>query len=135
MGETIPCSVCGQPASVHLTQISSSEVTKVHFCETCAMKNGAMSGPLAPIAHALTMLQKQIEGQKPQDDDDDDAPLGSASKSCPVCGFTGADFTKARRLGCAACYKAFESELQELLPRIQPGAEHKGKVPDRKSHV
>lgn len=125
MGDFIPCSVCGQPANVHLTQISSSEVTKVHFCETCALQNGALPGPLTPIVHALSVLQKTQD----TDDEPDTAPSTLPAKVCKKCGLTSKEFEKNRRLGCAACYNTFEEDLLELLPRIQPGAEHNGKMP------
>jgi protein arginine kinase activator len=101
-------------------------VSKAHFCEACAAKNGALGGPLSPIMHALSVLQKNIEsGEQP----DAEESLSSANKTCAKCGQTSAEFEKTHRLGCAACYKTFAEELSELLPRIQPGAEHSGKLP------
>jgi protein arginine kinase activator len=125
MGNFIPCSICGQPANVHLTQISSNEVSKAHFCEACAAKNGAMGGPLSPIMHALAVLQKNMAS----DAHPKASGASSAGKTCDNCGQTSEEFEKSHRLGCAACYKVFEEELAELLPHIQPGTEHGGKLP------
>lgn len=127
MGNFIPCSVCGEPANVHLTKISNSgDPVHSHFCETCAAASKEISGPLSPIMHALSVLQKNIEA-------DVGAKAGistsTANKTCPNCGQTNEEYEKSHRLGCATCYKTFAAELAELLPRIQPGVEHDGKLP------
>ena len=36
MANPIKCSLCGKPATVHLTQIINNKVHKVDLCEACA---------------------------------------------------------------------------------------------------
>jgi len=55
---------------------------------------------------------------------------GGAGLKCPTCGFTQADFKKAGRLGCPACYQAFAEPLEGLLKTMHKGTRHIGKAPE-----
>ena len=54
---------------------------------------------------------------------------------CPACGFTQADFKKTGRLGCSACWTAFEPGLGSLLKAMHKGTRHVGKVPGKAAHT
>jgi protein arginine kinase activator len=99
-------------------------VSKVHFCEKCAAKNNVLASTLSPVAHALAALH-QAEAAEAEDS----APV----VVCPQCGFKSSDFNKAHRLGCPECYKVFTGLLGELLPKLQPGGQHHGKMPGGKT--
>ncbi|MDR0535288.1 MAG: UvrB/UvrC motif-containing protein [Puniceicoccales bacterium] len=138
MGDFIPCSVCGKPANVHLTQISTNEVTKVHLCESCASKKEALDDPILPIVKMLALFQTKTVEEAGENAPESTAHTcggtcqscaSTAAKTCPRCGFTGVEFLKIRRLGCAVCYKTFEEEINLILPNIQPGVTHDGKIP------
>ncbi len=51
------------------------------------------------------------------------------SQRCQACGLTWADFQKTQLFGCPACYENHAANLAQLLPRLQPGTEHSGKIP------
>ncbi|MDR2429912.1 MAG: UvrB/UvrC motif-containing protein [Puniceicoccales bacterium] len=121
MSKEIPCDSCGQPATVHLTKITDNKVTKVHFCEKCAAKNGVGMDALLPMAEALSAMAEPVS--------ESDAEPPGKSVTCPRCGLTLGEFHKGHRLGCAACYSAFGQELGALLRKIQPGRAHCGKKP------
>ena len=59
-----------------------------------------------------------------------EAAGGGAGLKCPACGFTQADFKKAGRLGCSACYETFAEPLGGLLKTMHKGTRHVGKVPE-----
>jgi len=111
MGKTVPCSVCGATATVHLTQIVQGQVTKVHLCEGCAEKGGAGDPAVFQLAGALSQS---------------DVP---PSLACPNCGLNDADFRKRGRLGCPGCWSAFAPILDPLLGKVQRGAQHLGRGP------
>ncbi|MDR3229237.1 MAG: UvrB/UvrC motif-containing protein [Puniceicoccales bacterium] len=122
MSDNITCSVCGAPANVHLTQIGDNQVKKVHYCESCAAKQGALAGAIGfilPLAQALAAatLSAVASGKT------------GKLKACPTCGFTAIDFAKQHLLGCPDCYKTFAEELGAMLEKIQPGKKHTGKAP------
>src|ERR1017187_9846697 len=104
------CSICKEKeATVHLTNISGDKMQKVDLCEECAKSKG-MNDPTAfSLADQLFGLGAALEIEQ--------AGGGSALK-CPACGFSQADFKKAGRLGCPACYEAV-AELRAGLPSTQ----------------
>ncbi|MDR2982535.1 MAG: UvrB/UvrC motif-containing protein [Puniceicoccales bacterium] len=119
MAETHPCSKCGQPATVHLTQINDGQVAKIHFCEKCAAESGTTAVSLSSFASMITGLQ----------------PLRPEGPVCPACGFKENDFKQTSRLGCPVCYETFSQELHPLLKHIQRAAKHKGKAPAGRSNL
>jgi protein arginine kinase activator len=53
---------------------------------------------------------------------------GVTSCPCPVCGATLGDIASAGRMGCAACYTVFASELSGAIRSAHGRAEHTGRV-------
>jgi protein arginine kinase activator len=115
------CSICKQrEATVHLTQIDGGKMQKVDLCEDCAKTKGVNDPTGFSLADLLLGLGASQEIEQ--------AGGGSGLK-CPTCGFTQADFKKAGRLGCPACYETFAEPLEGLLKTMHKGTRHVGKVP------
>ena len=114
--------ICKQnPAKVHLTQIVGDKMQKVDLCEECAKKKG-VNDPSAGFALADLLLGLGASQEIAQSS-------GGEDIKCPNCGFTGADFKKAGRLGCSQCYQTFADSLEGLLKTMHKGTKHVGKVP------
>jgi len=114
------CSACKEKtATVHYTKIDGGQMHKVDLCEDCAKSKGVSDPTNFSLADMLLGLgaAKEVEQSS-----------GSEVK-CPKCGFTHADFKKAGRLGCAACYQTFSEGLDSLLKTMHKGTRHVGKVP------
>jgi protein arginine kinase activator len=117
------CDVCQQAeATVFLTQIVEGKMQKVNLCDGCAKEKGVSDPTGFALADLLLGLgaAQQIE-------------RGQPAQSCPVCGFTQADFKKTGRLGCSACYDAFADGLANLLKGMHKGLRHTGKMPAKLS--
>ena len=115
------CCVCKQKeATVHLTQIAGEKMQKVDLCEDCAREKGVND----PAGFSLADLLLGLGASQ-----DMEEASGGPDVRCPHCGFSHADFKKAGRLGCAACYDTFAEGLEGLLKSMHKGTRHKGKVP------
>lgn len=51
------------------------------------------------------------------------------SPRCPTCGTSWDQLKTDGRAGCSGCYNAFRSQLDEVMMRMQRGAQHVGKTP------
>ncbi len=112
------CHFCGEPATVHLTQIVGGKVQKVHLCEKCAKEKGVSDPSVFSLADIL--LGGEPEGER---------VLSKNEPTCPQCGFTQSDFKKTGRLGCAHCYEVFSEIVDSMLRDMHKGVIHKGKMP------
>ncbi len=116
------CSQCHErEAVVFLTQIAQDQVVKLHLCERCAAEKGvetASSVSQTPVGAFLASMGQSLDLASP-------AGL-AASTACPECGATLSDFKDSGRLGCAACYYAFEGPLRDLLRRLHGSSRHLG---------
>jgi len=115
------CDLCGQKATVFLTQLVEGKMKKMSLCEKCAKEQGVTD----PTGFALAdMLLGEGAGE--------DVPVSASSsaKSCPECGFTMADLKRVRRFGCPACYRVFHAEVESMLRGgMHAGNRHAGKAP------
>ena len=93
---------------------------KVNLCEGCSKEKGVQDPTSFALADLLLGIGAAEEIEK-----------GAASKKCPVCGFSQADFKKTGRLGCSECYVTFAEGLGSLLKAMHKGTEHVGKLPER----
>ena len=115
------CQFCGQPATVHLTDIVQHKKRELHLCDGCARKHDLIPDGPAPQLN-LPALVGLILGQP--------APApGAAALTCPACGLKYSVFRADGRLGCPADYDAFRVPLVPLLERIHRAARHAGKTP------
>jgi len=119
------CDTCSRPAKIHVTQIQEGQVMDVSLCPECAQKYGFM----APIAEMSIPLSEIIPGVNAGEEA---APVSAVpateTKTCPTCRQTFRGFRDSGRLGCPACYDAFEEELEPLLRKVQMGVVHHGKT-------
>lgn len=113
------CQECGQPATVHLTDIVNKQKHETHLCDKCAQKHGLFADAAAPMN--LQALVQLTLGQ----------PIAAdqGSLTCPACGLKYAAFRTDGRLGCAHDYDAFQAALMPLLERIHHSTRHVGKFP------
>ncbi len=124
------CEVCkNKEATIHLTQVVDGVVKKVHLCEQCAAKSGFdVHGPMSITDILLGMGGSETEQPV--------VPTKVPDRSCPRCHMRRVDFKKTGRLGCPACYEAFEDQLSPLLRVMHRHEQHKGKIPEReREHV
>ena len=120
MANPIKCSLCGKPATVHLTQIINNKIHKVDLCEDCAKAKGVTD----PAGFSLADLL--IKGALNNETTTEGEGGGIV---CPACGFSQQDFKKIGRFGCPKCYDAFRPMLAPLLGSMHKGVTHTGKVP------
>lgn len=121
-----PCKFCGQPATIHLTDILHQQKRETHLCEACARAKKII--PDQPGSHIdLHGLVQLVMGQS---DGADAAAPGSLT--CSNCGLKYSAFREEGRLGCAADYDEFAGPLATLLERVHRATDHCGKVPSRK---
>ena len=116
----ILCDVCKEHvATIHYTEVlPNSEPKKMALCEACAkLKNLPITTQLsvADILKGLTQAS-QSEGEE-------------SGARCPQCDLTFARFRKGGRLGCAACYEAFQPKMMSILEEIHRETQHVGKIP------
>ena len=115
------CDQCGvREAVIHLTQVVENSITTLHLCEECAAEKGldtSVHAAKAPLEGFLASLGKSgVPG----------ALAREAEAECPECGATLAEFRRTGRLGCAACYSAFDGHLRDLLRRLHGTTRHAG---------
>lgn len=111
------CDRCDNDASVHLTQVVNGKMKKLHLCESCSGEMGVGQGG---FNMSDILLGKGVA-----------QPLAGVpgNRACPECGWTLRKLRKKGRLGCPACYEAFEKEVKGLLYSIHHATEHTGNVP------
>lgn len=117
MANSLKCSICKSPATVHLTQIVNNKVHKLDLCESCAQEKGVTD----PNGFSLSDV---ILGKT-------ESPELKGHLKCERCGFTQSDFRRLGRLGCSSCYEAFQSLIAPVLENMHRGTRHSGKVPTR----
>lgn len=104
------CDRCDNEATVTDITRRHGQVFERHLCEKCAVELGVVAAGVGVPSTALA--------PKP------------ASPTCPQCGLSLNDFRQGGLLGCAACYKTFESTLAPMIERAHEGATHHvGKTP------
>jgi len=107
------------------TNIASSVVKKsldgkaqsVHLCESC-MKEIELTLMIESIFSDIFDNFKY-------------KPAKKQSKKCSSCGLSISDLSEDSTLGCAACYKAYQGAIAQLLSETQYAARHEGKIPVR----
>lgn len=119
MGSSIQCQICGEPATVHLTQIVNNQIHKVDLCEKCAKEKGVTD----PEGFSLgDILGKSLmPGPAP----------ATEGMRCENCGWTPEDFRENGVFGCPSCYEAFRSLINPALTNMHRGGRHAGKIPVR----
>ncbi len=120
MGESLKCQICEKSATVHLTQIISNKIHKVHLCEDCARDKG-VTDPEGFSLEELFSKTGLVADEETQD----------GGIVCEECGLSANDFKKHGRLGCPSCYTHLASLIVPMLDNMHKGDAHRGKVPHR----
>ncbi|MFA5675222.1 MAG: UvrB/UvrC motif-containing protein [Christensenellales bacterium] len=102
-------------ASVHMTSFVNGQMQTLHLCAQCAIKKKSVA--VMPWLSFNDFLSAFYDGEDAQD------------IKCEYCGTTLAGFKKTGKLGCAACYKVFESSIQPVLKGVHINTVHTGKRP------
>ena len=120
------CKFCGQPATIHLTDILHQQKSEMHLCDACAKAKQIL--PDKPGAHFdLQGLVQLVMGQH-----DGSEPTSPGKLTCSECGLKYSEFRDAGRLGCEFDYDEFAGPLVTLLERVHRATDHCGKVPGRR---
>lgn len=115
------CEICNNnDAVVHFKHVADGELRELNICEECAAKNGLSIQPPDLLADFL-----MGSGKKPVLN----SQMKKPGRKCASCGMTEAEFNNISRLGCADCYDAFESDVEEVAVAVQKGNRHIGRFP------
>lgn len=130
MEMNIFCDECKKDiATVFLTKISGSEVSKVQLCEDCAKKMEETT----EAANLLAFLPQIISGMQGMDEQMVEDVLSGEPLTCGFCGTSFNDFQKMGFLGCARCYEEFGEALSKVILDFHGASEHIGKMPGKVS--
>ena len=133
------CDICKKnEATIHIKEMHNNKWTSLNLCAECAKKNNldaAGDVPQIDIAKMLVGLGKALEEQTKnnaaakQNDAEKRIPLPDIP-NCPICNWGVEDIQKnPGKLGCPACYTAFNEMIERTFKNIQKGDCHIGKRP------
>jgi protein arginine kinase activator len=136
------CDHCQNPAVVHEVVIKQGVTHEVHLCAEHAAAQGHQV-PTGPDQAPDVQIQFAVVGPMGMPPGGMGGPasgVGSGQggkprtpkqvKSCPNCGLVFASIRQHGLLGCAECYRAFETELTGLIEQAQAGGNfHCGRSP------
>jgi protein arginine kinase activator len=115
------CTFCGQPATIHLTDIVQRQKREMHLCERCARERQLLPAPLGTPLNLKALLQFLLQALRCWD--------SQPERVCPHCGLTSRKLKTDGRIGCAHDYELFRNLLEPLLEQVHRGIEHVGKRP------
>ncbi len=105
-------------ATIHMTTFVNGQVKTVHLCPQCAARRNKPA--VLPGFSFNDLISAFYENEETQE------------VACDMCGMTLSSFQKTGRLGCARCYKVFESSILPVLKGIHMNEKHTGKRPGEK---
>ena len=115
------CQSCNKKqATLSYTEIKAGQARHRMLCEECALSQGLLSpmeSAISGLSDLLTQLMMELTDSSP----------AQPEISCSRCGLKYSQFQKTGRLGCPGCYRAFSSQLDPLIMRIQQSDRHLGK--------
>src|SRR5690242_5427412 len=117
------CDNCKErDAIINLTQVEHDSKVTLHLCEQCAQQKGVETGGAVLKSPLGNFLGAVVKGGGPGAL----VPASGDALRCPACGSTLRDFRDSGRLGCDACYSAFDTHLRDLLRRLHGSSQHVG---------
>jgi len=124
------CDKCKKnEATINFTQVTNDKKIEYHLCEDCAAKVG-FKNPLKAVPFPLgDFLSSMV------DKDFKEKTGALVQVSCPQCGLTFAEFSKVGKFGCGKCYRAFKTQLDDLLRKIHGSNRHVGNLPHGTTEV
>ncbi len=112
------CSHCNKrEANFHYKQVTNGKYTELHLCGECATELGYLS---ADQGFGLEDMLGELLGFG--------GGVTPGMAVCQDCGTTAEQLKKTGTVGCSSCYNVFEKDIENILSRIQPATEHKGKL-------
>lgn len=116
------CEKCGKNhATTHIKTVINGVVKEYNLCGHCAAAVGYTNISHNSLAGMLaSMLGESARLHSPE-----------KRKICEVCGSSFSDIAEKGKMGCAQCYKTFNSEILPYLKRVHGSVEHAGKVPNK----
>ncbi len=118
------CQRCSdKDATVHLKEVSGGELREIHLCESCANEKGFH----LVIEHNKLSIASQFIWMAENLYPESSGKVGAVQ--CSGCGMRYSQFSRAGRVGCEACYDAFQPQLQKILVRVHGATRHKGRTP------
>ncbi|MCI0681745.1 MAG: UvrB/UvrC motif-containing protein [Gemmataceae bacterium] len=118
------CQRCGQPATVHVTNIVNGQKREMHLCQACSEKQHILKNQELNLSVILQTMIGQHVGATTDE---------LARLTCPACGIKYMEFKAEGRLGCPKDYQVFQKALEPLLQRIHRAMRHVGKIPPHAS--
>jgi protein arginine kinase activator len=120
----VKCQNCSEnEATIHFKEVKNNEVRELHLCRVCAEEKGfhsVLEQDKQVLANQFIWMAENLHPESA-------AKMGQIQ--CGECGLRYSEFTQTARLGCEACYAAFEVQLRRLLRRIHGATSHAGKTP------
>lgn len=136
------CEMCHQAAAeTAVRKIVNGEEQELYVCKACAHEAArheqqAEAGQAAAGVEAGAPRAEAAASALPLMGMILDAAFEIVGKAmnvseptCPACGITRAEYRKASRLGCPACYDAFAKELEAAILELHRAQQHVGKSP------
>lgn len=137
------CPISGNPCPnkrvVHVTDIDKNGgVKELHLCQECgsslvdkeaATEKKPKTVPLSPLGSLVSSLFGLLMNAAAKKKLDI-KPKVEGKPPCPNCGITLEKIAKSGRIGCAECYKHFDTEIKIVTSHAQGAKKHIGKVPN-----
>lgn len=127
------CDDCGRhEAVVHITQIGPNGRVEKNLCESCAA--GYREFVKVPQDRRHVSVDDFLRGifnSTSNEPAEKERTNEKGEQICPRCGMSYRDFSQQGKIGCAACYATFRSQLEPMLRRIHGSSVHRGKIPHR----
>lgn len=127
------CERCNKKkATVFYRENIGGKIRALRLCGECAElleRAGELEDMSTALSGVFSPLLREDEGVcfPPFGVAPSPVPRNAACK-CPACGALLSEIAATGRVGCAACYTAFEAELRDLLIGIHGRVFHRGRV-------
>lgn len=108
-------------ATTQIKRVVNGKYTEYMLCSDCAHEMGFDNVFDTSMPDMFGGLIKSIFGSA--------LPARSQATRCPVCGSTYGDIKNTGKVGCAACYEIFTTELLPSIKSIHGNTTHAGKSP------
>ena len=130
------CEKCNKnPATLHMQQFINGTKTEIHLCQECSFKIDTNFSYEHLFQGILDAIQSKYLNQGKDSAGNGIGGAGlqnmAAAPSCAKCGMSYDEFKNVGKLGCEACYQAFDKEINALFKNVQGSTRHEGKYPQR----
>lgn len=116
------CPKCNQRlATVRYAEVVDGAVTERYLCPECLARMQRDAVPGFEIAAAAPAAAK------PSPQDVAESAL-RVQRPCPGCGMLLSDILDTGKVGCARCYEAFSTEIDDRLETLHHALQHRGKL-------